>query len=99
MADCGAGGARAFPSRCLGARDQAARGGDILHPREAVDRMDVIAPHEAAARADTAHVAFAEATADAFITCDDRLLRQCRRTSVSLRVMSPIDFCLAEDLR
>jgi predicted nucleic acid-binding protein len=49
--------------------------------------------------ADAAHVAFAEATADVFITCDDRLLRQCRRTLVSLRVMSPIDFCLAEDLR
>ena len=27
--------------------------------------------------ADAAHVAFAEATADVFITCDDRLLRQC----------------------
>ena len=49
--------------------------------------------------ADAAHVVFAEATADVFITCDDRLLRQCRRISVLLRVMSPIDFCLAEDLR
>ncbi len=49
--------------------------------------------------ADAAHVAFAEATADVFITCDDRLLRQCRRISVLLRVMSPVDFCLAEDLR
>lgn len=49
--------------------------------------------------ADAAHVAFAEATADVFITCDDRLRRQCRRLSVRLRVMSPLDFCLAEDLR
>jgi hypothetical protein len=49
--------------------------------------------------ADAAHVAFAEATADVFITCDDRLLRQCRRASVPMRAMSPIDFCLAEDLR
>jgi predicted nucleic acid-binding protein len=49
--------------------------------------------------ADAAHVAFAEATADVFITCDDRLLRQCQRASVRIRVMSPIDFCLAEDLR
>ncbi len=48
---------------------------------------------------DAAHVAFAEATADVFITCDDRLLRQCRRITVHLRVMSPIDFCVAEDLR
>jgi hypothetical protein len=44
-------------------------------------------------------VAFAEAIADIFITCDDRLLRQCRRASVRLQAMSPIDFCLAEDLR
>jgi predicted nucleic acid-binding protein len=49
--------------------------------------------------ADAAHVAFAEATADVFITCDDRLLRQCRRASARRRAMSPIDFCLAEDLR
>jgi predicted nucleic acid-binding protein len=49
--------------------------------------------------ADAAHVDFAEATADVFITCDDRLLRQCRRASVRVRAMSPIDFCLAEDLR
>jgi predicted nucleic acid-binding protein len=49
--------------------------------------------------ADAAHVAFAEATADVFITCDDRLLRQCRRASVRILAMSPIDFCLAEDLR
>jgi hypothetical protein len=34
-----------------------------------------------------------------FITCDDRLLRQCRRASVRVRAMSPIDFCLGQDLR
>jgi predicted nucleic acid-binding protein len=49
--------------------------------------------------ADAVHVAFAEAIADVFITCDDRLLRQCRRASVRLRAMNPIDFCLTEDLR
>jgi predicted nucleic acid-binding protein len=49
--------------------------------------------------ADAAHIAFAEATADVFITCDDRLLRQCRRASVRIATMSPINFCLAEDLR
>jgi hypothetical protein len=27
------------------------------------------------------------------------LLRQCRRASARMRVMSPIDSCLAEDLR
>jgi predicted nucleic acid-binding protein len=49
--------------------------------------------------ADAAHVAFAEAIADVFITCDDQLLRQCRRTLVRMRAMNPIHFCLAEDLR
>jgi predicted nucleic acid-binding protein len=49
--------------------------------------------------ADAVHVAFAEAIADVFITCDDRLLRQCQRAAVRLRAMNPIDFCLAEDLR
>src|SRR5262245_20580354 len=49
--------------------------------------------------ADAAHVAFAEATADVFMTCDDRLLRRCRRAVVRMRAMGPIDFCLAEDLR
>lgn len=49
--------------------------------------------------ADAAHVAFAEASADVFMTCDDRLLRQCRRAAVRTRAMNPIDFCLAEDLR
>lgn len=49
--------------------------------------------------ADAAHVAFAEASADVFMTCDDRLLRQCRRASVRMRAMNPIDFCLVEDLR
>jgi predicted nucleic acid-binding protein len=49
--------------------------------------------------ADAARVAFAEATADVFIACDDRLLRQCRRASVRVRAMSPIDFCLGQDLR
>jgi len=49
--------------------------------------------------ADAAHVAFAEAAAEVFITCDDRLLRQCRRAAVGVRAMSPVDFCLTEDLR
>jgi hypothetical protein len=55
MADFGAGGARAFPSRFLGALDQAARGGEILHPREAVDLMDFVEPHEAEDLANAGH--------------------------------------------
>lgn len=49
--------------------------------------------------ADAAHIAFAEATSDVVITCDDQLLRRCRRLSVHVQVMNPLDFCQAEDLR
>src|SRR5882672_7119182 len=55
MADCGAGGSRAFPRRFLGARAQAARGGAILPPREAVDLMDGVEQHEAEDLAKAGH--------------------------------------------
>ncbi len=55
IADCGAGGSGAFPRRCLGARDEVARGGELLHPREAVDRMDCVKQHEAEALANAGH--------------------------------------------
>lgn len=55
MADVGACGARALPSRFLGALAQAAIGGEILHPREAVDLMDFVQPHEAKDLADAGH--------------------------------------------
>ena len=49
--------------------------------------------------ADAAHVAFAEATSDLFITCDDKLLRKCNKSNVKISVVSPVDFCFKEDLR
>ncbi|MBU0699852.1 hypothetical protein KKE26_00915 [bacterium] len=49
--------------------------------------------------ADAAHIAFAEATADFFITCDDRLLKKYTKSKVNTLAMNPIDFCLREDLR
>ena len=49
--------------------------------------------------ADASHVAFAEATSDVFITCDDKLLKKCQRSSVKILAMGPIDFCIAKDLR
>jgi len=49
--------------------------------------------------ADAAHVAFAEATADFFITCDDRLARKCRREKVGVTTLNPVEFTIAEDLR
>ena len=55
MAAGGAGGAGVFPGRCLGALDQAARGGAILSPREAVALMDVVEQHAAKALANAGH--------------------------------------------
>lgn len=49
--------------------------------------------------ADAAHVAFAEAGAQVFITCDDRLLKKCLETETALEVMSPTEFCMKEGLR
>lgn len=49
--------------------------------------------------ADAAHVAFAEATADFFISCDDRLVRKCRREKVTVTAMNPVEFTITEDLR
>jgi predicted nucleic acid-binding protein len=49
--------------------------------------------------ADAAHVAFAEATADVFISCDDRLVKKCRREKVAVTAMNPVEFTIAEDLK
>lgn len=48
--------------------------------------------------ADAAHVAFAEAARADFVTCDDRLLRQCRRVGLSVWYGSPLAFCDKEEL-
>jgi predicted nucleic acid-binding protein len=42
---------------------------------------------------DAAHVAYAEsARCDAFVTCDDRLLRHARRAQLAVRVMNPVEY-------
>ncbi len=48
--------------------------------------------------ADAAHLAFAEETSDVLITCDDRFLRKCKKTKVKLLTVSPVEFCLLENL-
>jgi len=48
--------------------------------------------------ADAAHIAFAEATSDFFITCDDKLIKKCRKENVRVTVMNPVKFCITEDL-
>jgi predicted nucleic acid-binding protein len=49
--------------------------------------------------ADAAHVAFAEAGADFFITCDDKLLKKCRRIDTTVKIASPVNFIIEEDLK
>jgi predicted nucleic acid-binding protein len=48
--------------------------------------------------ADAAHLAFAENTADAFITCDDKLLKKSRKENIQLSIYNPIEFIIKEDL-
>jgi len=49
--------------------------------------------------ADAAHVALAEETGCAFITVDDRLLRQLRRVDIKIWFGTPVAFCEKEGLR
>jgi len=49
--------------------------------------------------ADAAHLAFAEEAEADFITCDDRLLRQCERVRPSVWFGTPVAFCDEENLR
>ena len=48
--------------------------------------------------ADAAHVALAEQAGCDFVTCDDRLLRQCRRVGVGVWCGSPTAYCDKDDL-
>jgi predicted nucleic acid-binding protein len=49
--------------------------------------------------ADAAHVAFAEAVADFFISCDDRLVKKCKKEKVRVPTVNPVEFTIAEDLK
>src|SRR5262245_4220383 len=55
MADCFAGRAQACTSRCFGTRDEATIRGEVLHPWEALNVMDVVEQHEAEDFANTGH--------------------------------------------
>jgi hypothetical protein len=48
--------------------------------------------------ADAAHLGFAEATADVFISCDDKLLKKCHKTGIYLLAMNPVEFTIKEEL-
>ena len=50
--------------------------------------------------ADAAHVAFAETSADYFITCDDKLLKKVSKLEgINMEAVNPVNFCTKENLR
>ena len=49
--------------------------------------------------ADAAHFAFAEATADFFITCDDKLLNLYKDIQSNIIALNPVEFCIKEKLK
>jgi predicted nucleic acid-binding protein len=50
--------------------------------------------------ADAAHIAFAETSADYFITCDDKLLKKVHKLKgINMEVVNPVNFCTKENLR
>lgn len=49
--------------------------------------------------ADATHLAFAEAAADFFISCDDKLIRKYKNLDTNLTVMNPVQFTVKEDLK
>jgi predicted nucleic acid-binding protein len=49
---------------------------------------------------DAAHIAFAETSADYFITCDDKLLKKVRKLKgINMETVNPVNFCTKENLR
>ena len=49
--------------------------------------------------ADAAHFDFAEATADFFITCDDKLLKICKIFDSNMIALNPVEFCIKEKIK
>ena len=49
--------------------------------------------------ADAAHTAFAEASSDVFLSCDDKLLKKCGKMALNIVTMNPVEFSITEDLQ
>jgi len=47
--------------------------------------------------ADAAHVAFAEQSAELFVTCDDKLLKRCTQVGVGITAVNPLAFIAQEE--
>ncbi len=67
----------------------------LEHVRERAEEL----VHRGLGLADAAHLAFAEAAEADFVTCDDRLIRQCRRVQPNVWVGDPDEYCVKENLR
>jgi len=65
---------------------------------QARQRAEVLVQQKLGA-ADAAHLAFAEQAGADFVTCDDHLLRRCRRIQPGIWCGTPIAFCDKENLR
>lgn len=55
--------------------------------------------HQGIGVADAAHLAFAEATQADFISCDDKLIKKCAKTAISVWTGNPVAFCFKENLK
>ena len=49
--------------------------------------------------ADAAYVAYAEFANADFVTCDDRLLKRCLKSGLSIWCGDPLQFCIKENLK
>lgn len=47
--------------------------------------------------ADAAHVAFAEQSAELFVTCDDKLLKRCAQAGIGITAVNPLAFIAQEE--
>jgi predicted nucleic acid-binding protein len=68
---------------------------DLRQTRERAEQL----AQQGLGPADAAHLAFTEAAQADFITCDDRLLRSCRRVHLKVWAGTPVSFCEKENLR
>jgi predicted nucleic acid-binding protein len=73
-------------------------GSQIVFDRDASRRRAEVLVTLGMGTADAAHVALAEQVGCDFVTCDDGLLRQCRRIGVNVWFGTPIAYCDKEDL-
>ncbi len=71
---------------------------DAVDLRRARQRAEDLA-RQGLGAADAAHLAFAEQGQADFITCDDRLIRQCRRAGIRIWFGTPIAYCEKENLK